>query len=96
MKSMSNKGFGNGKATLDNGYGMFLNILEYKLNDRGKYFIKVDKWFPSSQICCKCGNQHKLLLSERTYKCSCGNVMDRDYNAAINIRNKGIEMLKVA
>lgn len=96
MKSMSNKGFGNGKATLDNGYGMFLNMLEYKLNDRGKYFIKVDKWFPSSQICCKCGNQYKLLLSERTYKCSCGNVIDRDYNAAINIKNKGIEMLKLA
>lgn len=96
MKSMSNKGFGNGKATLDNGYGMFLNMLEYKLNDRGKYFIKVDKWFPSSQICCKCGNQHKLLLSERTYKCSCGNIIDRDYNAAINIKNKGIEMLKIA
>lgn len=96
MKSMSNKGFGNGKATLDNGYGMFLNMLAYKLNDKGKYFIKVDKWFPSSQICCKCGNQHKLLLSERIYKCSCGNVIDRDYNAAINIKNKGMEMLKIA
>ena len=43
MKAMSNKKFGNGKATMDNGYGMFLNMLEYKLNDRGKYFIKVDK-----------------------------------------------------
>ena len=36
MRSMSNKGFGNGKATLDNGYGLFLNMLEYKLSDRGK------------------------------------------------------------
>jgi transposase len=69
-------------------------MLEYKLKDRGKYFVKVDKWFPSSQICCNCGNHHKLLLSERIYKCSCGNVIDRDYNAAINIKNKGIEMLK--
>ena len=51
MRAMSNKGFGNGKATMDNGYGMFLNMLEYKLADRGKYFVKVDKWFPSSQIC---------------------------------------------
>ena len=42
---MSNKGFGNGKATLDNGYGIFLNMLEYKLSDRGKYLVKVDKWF---------------------------------------------------
>ena len=51
MKSMSNKGFGNGKATLDNGYGMFLSMLEYKLSERNKYLVKVDKWFPSSQIC---------------------------------------------
>lgn len=36
MKAMSNKGFGNGKATLDNGYGMFIVMLEYKLRDRGK------------------------------------------------------------
>ena len=41
MRSMANKGFGNGKATLDNGYGMFVNFLEYKLKDRGGYLIKV-------------------------------------------------------
>lgn len=93
MKSMSNKGFGNGKATLDNGYGLFLNLLEYKLKDRGKYFIKVDKWYPSSQICCKCGSKHKLLLSDRTYRCECGNVIDRDYNAAINILNEGLKQI---
>ena len=46
MRSMSNKGFGNGKATLDNGYGMFLSMLEYKLSDRNKYLVKVDKWYP--------------------------------------------------
>lgn len=51
-----------GKATLDNGYGMFLNMLEYKLADRGKYFVKVDKWYPSSQICSCCGNQKNLHL----------------------------------
>lgn len=93
MQSMSNKGFGNGKATLDNGYGLFLNLLEYKLNDRGKYFIKVDKWYPSSQICCRCGSKHKLLLSERIYKCECGNIIDRDYNSAINILNEGLKQV---
>lgn len=93
IKSMSNKGFGNGKATFDNGYGLFLNLLAYKLKDRGKYFIKVDKWYPSSQICCKCGSRHKLLLSDRTYRCECGNVMDRDYNAAINILNEGLKQV---
>ena len=50
MRSMANCSFGNGKATLDNGYGMLLNMLEYKLSDRNKCLVKVDKWFPSSQI----------------------------------------------
>ena len=96
MKAMSNKGFGNGKATLDNGYGIFLNMLEYKLSDRGKYFIKVDKWYPSSQICSCCGNQKKITLADRIYKCSCGLEIDRDYNAAINIKNEGLRILESA
>ncbi|SDM79484.1 RNA-guided endonuclease InsQ/TnpB family protein [Lachnospira pectinoschiza] len=96
MKSMSNKGFGNGKATLDNGYGMFLSMLEYKLNDRGKYFIKIDKWYPSSQLCSCCGSRKKLTLQERIYKCNCGLTMDRDLNAAINIKNEGLRLLEVA
>ena len=96
MQAMSNRGFGNGKATMDNGYGLFLTMLEYKLNDRGKYFIKVDKWFPSSQICSCCGNKQKLNLQTRIYKCNCGLQIDRDYNAAINIRNEGIRLLAVA
>ena len=96
MKAMSNKGFGNGKATLDNGYGIFLNMLEYKLYDRGKYFIKVDKWYPSSQICSCCGSQKKITLADRIYKCSCGLEIDRDYNSAINIKNEGLRLLKAA
>ena len=96
MKAMSNKGFGNGKATLDNGYGLFLNMIEYKLSDRGKYFIKVDKWYPSSQICSCCGSQKKITLADRIYKCSCGLEIDRDYNAAINIKNEGLRLLKAA
>lgn len=51
MRSMANKGFRNGKATVDNGYGMFANFLEYNLKDRGGYLVKVEKWFPSSQLC---------------------------------------------
>ena len=94
---MSNKGFGNGKATLDNGYGIFLNMLEYKLSDRGKYFVKIDKWFPSSQICHECGTIHKLDLLERIYRCpDCGSVIDRDLNAALNIRDEGLRILHEA
>ena len=95
MKSMSNKGFGNGKATLDNGYGMFLSMLEYKLSDRNKYLIKVDKWFPSSQICHCCGAIHPEMkdLTIRTMKCDCGLTISRDQNAAINILNEGLRIL---
>ena len=95
MKAMSNKGFGNGKATLDNGYGLFMNMLEYKLKNRGKYFIKIDKWYPSSQVCSCCNSSHPEMkdLSIRTMKCSCGFVIDRDYNAAINIKNEGLRLL---
>ena len=95
MKSMSNKGFGNGKATLDNGYGKFLSMLEYKLSDRNKYLIKVDKWFPSSQICHCCGEVHPEMknLTIRTMKCDCGLTISRDQNDAINIRNEGLRIL---
>lgn len=96
MKVISNKKFGNGKATLDNGYGFFLTMLEYKLLDRGKYFIKVDKWFPSSQICHCCGTIHPEMkdLRIRTMKCDCGLTMNRDQNAAINIKQEGLRILK--
>lgn len=98
MRAMSNKGFGNGKATLDNGYGMFLNMLEYKLADRGKYLVKVDKWFPSSQICHCCGKLHPAMkdLTIRTMKCDCGLTMSRDQNAAINILREGMRLLTEA
>lgn len=94
MRAMSNKGFGNGKATMDNGYGMFLNMLEYKLHDRGKVFIRIDKWFPSSQTCSVCGTVHSEVkdLSIRKWTCpDCGTSHNRDINAAVNIRNKGIK-----
>lgn len=95
MQSMSNKGFGNGKATFDNGYGMFLNMLNYKLSDRNKYLIKVDKWFPSSQICHRCGAIHPEMknLAIRTMNCDCGLTINRDQNAAINILHEGLRLL---
>ena len=80
-----------GKSTMDNGYGMFLNFLEYKLSDRGKYLIKIDKWYPSTKTCSCCGNTQPMRLSDREYVCpECGLVMPRDHNSAINIRNEAI------
>ena len=95
MRSMANKGFGNGEATLDNGYGMFLSMLEYKLSDRNKYLVKVDKWFPSSQICHRCGMRHPEMkdLAIRKMTCNCGLTISRDQNAAINILNEGLRLL---
>lgn len=95
MKNMSNKGFGNGKATLDNGYGLFLTMLEYKLADRGKYFVKVDKWYPSSQLCYSCGKQYKEMknLLARQFVCDCGYKNDRDTNASLNIKKEGYRLL---
>lgn len=94
MKAMSNKGFGNGKATMDNGYGMFQSMLAYKLAERGKQLIKVDKWYPSSQICHCCGHRQPMPLKVRVYQCpECGMVFDRDWNAAINIKMEGLRLL---
>lgn len=100
MRSMANKSFGNGQATLDNGYGMFINFLEYKLKDRGGYLIKVDKWFPSSQLCHWCGYRSPNLkdLRIRRRDCPyCGHTgIDRDWNAAINIKVEGLRSLESA
>ena len=68
-----------GKSVQDNGYGMFRDMLDYKLAWKGKELVKVDRFFPLSKKCNKCGKIKKeLKLSERVYRCSCGNEMDRD------------------
>ena len=83
-----------GKSVQDNGYGMFREMLDYKLAWQGKKMVKVDRFYPSSKKCCKCGRIKKeLKLSERVYHCACGNEMDRDRNAAINIREAARRML---
>jgi putative transposase len=87
-----------GKSTNDNGFGAFRTVLAYKMEDRGKKFIKIDKWFPSSKTCHDCGNVYKeLVLGESTWICpECGAYHLRDYNAALNIRDEGLRMLSVA
>lgn len=96
MKVMANHGFGNGKATLDNGYGMFRNMLSYKLAKKGGSLVKVSKFFPSSQLCCECGSRYHFLkdLSIRKWECPhCHAQHDRDVNAAVNIKTEGLRML---
>ncbi len=83
------------KATNDNGFGQFRTYLSYKLAEQGKKLITIDKWYPSSKLCRNCGAINtELSLSDRSWVCpSCGIVIDRDHNAAINIRNMGLAIL---
>ena len=93
MKGMS-QALNFGKSVADNGWGMFTNMLGYKLQEQGKRLVKVDRWFPSSKMCSQCGAvKDELPLSERVYQCNCGFVSNRDLNAAINIRNEGVRLL---
>ena len=94
MKGMS-QALNFGKSVSDNGFGLFVTMLDYKLREQGKQLVKIDKWFPSSKMCSECGEvKESLLLSERTYYCNtCGTTLDRDYNASINIRNEGMRLV---
>ena len=83
-----------GKSVMDDSYGAFRDMLRYKMQEQGKVFVKVDRFFPSSKKCSLCGNVKKeLRLDERIYYCTCGNCMDRDVNAAVNIREEGRRLL---
>ena len=66
----------------------------HKLEDQSRRLIMIDKWYPSSKTCSKCGAvKPDLALSERVYRCACGYVEDRDLNAAINIQEEGKRQL---
>ena len=79
------------KAVSDASFGEFRRQLEYKTTRTGATLHVVDRWYPSSKTCSKCGAvKAKLSLAERVYKCDgCGLVMDRDLNAALNINVAG-------
>jgi putative transposase len=75
------------KAIGEQGLNTFKRILEYKCEYYGIEFVEADRFFPSSKMCCKCGHIKKALkLSERMYQCPvCGNEIDRDLQASINL-----------
>ncbi|MBK5252113.1 MAG: transposase [Peptostreptococcaceae bacterium] len=75
------------KAIAKQGLSEFKRQMKYKCEFNGIEFVEADKWFPSSKTCSECGHvKEKLSLSERTYICEeCGCVIDRDYNASINL-----------
>lgn len=79
---------------IDGAFYQFCTFLEYKMKNQGKYFVKIETQYPSSKTCHACGNKKDTLhVSERVYYCKhCGLEMDRDLNAAINIRRRGMEL----
>jgi len=79
------------QAISDCGWGMFINMLEYKCDK----VVKIDKWFASSQTCNECGfkNVETKNLNVRTWTCpECGTVHNRDINAAKNIKREGLSL----
>ncbi|NBY21391.1 MAG: transposase [Gammaproteobacteria bacterium] len=77
------------RAVSDAGFGMLRSAIEYKAALRGGQVILADRWFPSSKTCFVCGQIHDMPLSVRTMECDCGNVMNRDLNAAKNLEQYG-------
>ena len=85
------------KSISDCGWGQFCTMLKYKAEWEGKYYIEVDRFFPSSKTCNHCLHQmDKLSLDIRSWQCpKCGTIHDRDINAAKNIRDEGLRILAV-
>ena len=78
------------KAVHSQGFYEFRRQLEYKCADKGIPLIIADRFYPSSKLCSCCGNMKKdLKLTDRIYKCDCGNIIDRDVQAAINLEAYG-------
>jgi putative transposase len=74
------------RAVADQGFGQARRMLAYKTAWNGGRLITAGRWFPSSKMCSACGAvKTKLPLSERSYRCGCGLVLDRDVNAARNL-----------
>lgn len=83
------------KAVQQQGFYEFRRQIEYKSTWNNIQVVIADRFFPSSKLCSCCGAIKKdLKLSDRIYKCECGNVIDRDYQASLNLKRYGENVLK--
>ncbi|BCD55446.1 RNA-guided endonuclease TnpB family protein [Alistipes indistinctus] len=83
------------QAITDASFGMFLSMLEYKCRWYGVNLVRIDRFAPSSKTCGECGHVYRgLKLSDRSWTCpGCGTHLDRDLNAARNIKEFGLKAL---
>jgi len=98
VEDLNVKGLSRGplsRSVADVGWGTFLRTLEYKAKWYGATLIVAPRSFPSSRLCSSCGHLHgKMPLSQRVFRCeACGLEMDRDLNAALNLRAYGLAHL---
>ena len=86
------------RAIGDAGWSGFITKLEYKATEKGVHLVKLDQWFASSKTCHCCGHKmSEMPLHKRIWQCpECGVEHDRDINAALNIKRKGILELQAA
>lgn len=83
------------KAIQQQKFYEFRRQIQYKSEWNNICVIIADKFFPSSKLCCCCGHiKNDLKLSDRIYKCDCGNIIDRDFQAALNLKRYGENILK--
>ena len=78
------------RKMLTSSLGKITTLFKYKCECYGKELKKIDRYYPSSQTCSKCGKTYKVKSSETYIYPHCKLIIDRDYNAAINILNYGI------
>ena len=83
------------EAIQQQGFYEFRRQIEYKAKWNDIPVIIANRFFPSSKMCSCCGNIKKdLKLSDRIYKCECGNVINRDFQASLNLKKYGEDVLK--
>ena len=87
------------KSVSDASFAKFVSMLEYKAEWYGRTIVKIDRFYPSTQICSGCGFQNNSLrglknLNKREWICpKCGEIHDRDLNASKNILKEGLKVL---
>ena len=83
-------------VSLDFSWNQFVTLLKYKLEQKGKHLVLIDRYFPSSKLCSTCGFKNdKLRLSDREWTCpECNTHHERDVNASFNIKKEGVKILK--